>query len=193
MPQRRRLRGHFRLLPYLPPHCPNCGDDHDTFSSACGARPVPPPQPEPTAPFDKELSDASSDSEEAMDVGDDGRPPPSTPEAPPTQTIDLSTPRPAHHSKNTHAPLSWSQPAPTGRDWPPLTPYKPSGSSRKLLKTLAHPPDKDWLQRRTSPSFNTTAWVAGMCFFPYSPPLQRAPPLSILFFCKIPVLQGLSS
>jgi len=90
--------------PTSPPHCPNCGDDHDAFSRTCRARPVPPPQPEAPAPSDEELSDASSDSEEAMDVGDDGRPAPSTPEAPPAQTIDLSTPRPAQRSKDTRAP-----------------------------------------------------------------------------------------
>jgi len=39
-----------------------------------------------------------------MDVDDDGRPAPSTPEAPPAQTIDLSTPRPVRQSKETHRP-----------------------------------------------------------------------------------------
>jgi len=117
--------------PTSPPHCPNCGDDHDAFSRAGRARPVPPPQPEPPAPSDEELPDASSDSEQAMDVGDDGRPAPSTPEAPPTQTIDLSTPRPVRQSKDTLAPPSGSQPVPTGKGLPPLTPYKTSGPSRK--------------------------------------------------------------
>jgi len=66
----------------FPPHCPNCGDDHDAFSRECRARPVPPPQPKAPPPSVEELSDASSDSEEGMDVGDDGRPVPTTPEAP---------------------------------------------------------------------------------------------------------------
>ena len=121
-----------------------------------------------------------------MDVGDDGSPVPSTPEAPPTQTIDLSTPRPAQQSKDTRAPPSGSRPAPTGQGLPPATPYKSSGPPRKSLKTLAQPPTKDWLRRRTSPSFSTTAWVAGMCFSPYFPPSRRAPPALILFFCKTP-------
>jgi len=58
-----------------------------------------------------------------MDVGDDGRPAPSTPEAPPTQSIDISTPRPVHQSKDSHAPPSWPQAAPTGQGLPPLTLY----------------------------------------------------------------------
>jgi len=114
-----------------PPHYPNCGDDHDAFSRACRARPVPPPQPEAAAPSNKELSDASSDSEEAMDSSDDGRPAPSTPQAPPAQTIDLSTPRPIRRSKKALAPPSGSLPAPTGLGLPPVTPSKPSGPSRK--------------------------------------------------------------
>ena len=32
--------------PTSPPHCPNCGCDHDAFSLECRARPVPPPRPE---------------------------------------------------------------------------------------------------------------------------------------------------
>ena len=66
-----------------------------------------------------------------MDVGDDGRPAPSTPEAPSTQTVNLSTPRPVRQSKDTHDPPSGTQPAPSGRGLPPQTPYKTSGSSRK--------------------------------------------------------------
>jgi len=66
-----------------------------------------------------------------MHVGDHGRPAPSTPEAPPTQTIDFSTPRPAQQSKDTLAPPSGSRPVPTGQDLPPATPYKSSGLSQK--------------------------------------------------------------
>ena len=117
--------------PTSPPHCPNCGDDHDAFCRTCRARPVPPPQPEAPAPSDEELSDASSESEEAMAVGDDRRPAPSTPAASPAQTIDLSTPRPAEQSRDTGAPPSRSRPAPTGQGLPPATPYKSSGPSRK--------------------------------------------------------------
>jgi len=117
--------------PTFRPPCPNCGDEHDAFSRPCRARPVPPPGPETPAPSGEELSDASSDSEEAMDVGDHACPAPSTPEAPPAHTVDLSTSRPVHQSKDTHAPPSGSQPAPTGQGLPPLTPYKPSGRSRK--------------------------------------------------------------
>ena len=117
--------------PSSPPHCPNCGDDHNAFSRACRARPAPPPQPEAPAPSDEELSDPSSESEEDMDVGDDGRTAPSTPEAPPTQAIDLSTPKPVRQSKETNAPPSGSQQAPTGQGLPPLTLYKPSRLSQK--------------------------------------------------------------
>jgi len=117
--------------PTPPPHCPNCGDDHHDFSRTCKARPVPPPQPEAPAPSEEELSDASSNSEDAMDVRDDGRPAPSTPEAPPAQTIDLSTPRPAQQSKDTDAPPSGSRPVPTGQGLPLATPDKSSGPSRK--------------------------------------------------------------
>jgi len=90
--------------PTSPPHSPNCGDDHDAFSRECRARPVPPPQPEAPPPSDEELSDASSDSEEALDVGNDGHPGPSTPEAPSAQTIDLSTPRPLQQTRDALAP-----------------------------------------------------------------------------------------
>jgi len=117
--------------PTSPPHCPNCGDDHDAFFKECGARPIPPPQPEAPPPSDEEVSDASSDSEEAMDVGDDGRPAPTTPEAPSTQTIDLSTPRPPRQTSNTFAPPSGPKPAPSGQVPLPLTPSNQSGSSRK--------------------------------------------------------------
>ena len=66
------------------PHCLNCSDDNDAFSRECKARPVTPPQPEAPPPCDEELSDASSDTEEGMDVADDGRPAPHTPNAPST-------------------------------------------------------------------------------------------------------------
>ena len=113
------------------PHCPNSGDDHDAFSRAGRARPVPPHQSEAPAPSGEELADASSDSEKAMDVGHDGHPAPSTPEAPPAQTVDLSTPRPVRQSKDTDAPPSGSQPAPNGQGQPQLTPYKLSRPSLK--------------------------------------------------------------
>jgi len=116
--------------PTSPPHCPNCGDDHDAFSSQCKARPAPPPQPEAPPPSAEELSDASSDSEEAMDVGDDRRLVPSTPDAQSAHPIDLSTPRPLLQPRAAPAPLSGSQPAPTGRGLPPVTPSKPSRSAR---------------------------------------------------------------
>jgi len=90
--------------PTSPPHCPNCGDDHDTFSRECKARLVPPPQPEAPPPSDEELSDASSKSEEAMDVGDDGRPTPTTPDASTALPIDLSTPGPLQQSGDAPAP-----------------------------------------------------------------------------------------
>jgi len=114
-----------------PPHCPNCGDDHDAFSRECRARLVPPPQLEAPPPSNEELSDAFSDSEEAMDVGDDGHPAPSTPEASSTQNINLSTPRPLQQTRDAPAPPSGSQPAPTGQGRPPVTPSKPAGPSRK--------------------------------------------------------------
>jgi len=59
--------------PTTHPHSSNCGDDHDTFFRECMVRPTPPPQPDGPPPYDEELSDASSDSDEGMDVGDDGR------------------------------------------------------------------------------------------------------------------------
>ena len=117
--------------PTSPPHCPNCGDDHDAFFRECMARPVLPPQPEAQPPSDEELSDAYSDSKEAMDMGDDGRPAPATPEAASTRPIDLSTPRLLLQSRKAPAAPSGSQPAPTGWALPPVTPPKPSGSSRK--------------------------------------------------------------
>jgi len=117
--------------PTSPPHCPNCGDDHDAFYKECGARPVPRPQPEASPPSDEELSDASSDSEEAMDVADDGRQTPSAPKAPATQTVDLSTPRAPLRSRDALAPPSGPQPAPTGQVPLPVTPAKTSGPSRK--------------------------------------------------------------
>jgi len=117
--------------PTSPPHCPNCGDDHDAFSRECKARPVPPPQPEAPPPSDEELSDTFSDSEEAMDVGNDGRPAPSTPDALSALPIDLSTPGPLQQSRDAPAPPSESHPAPTGRGLPAITPSKPSGSARK--------------------------------------------------------------
>jgi len=117
--------------PTSPPHCPNCGDDHDAFSRACKARPVPPPQPEAPHLPTKKLSDATSDSEEAMDMGDDGCPAPTTPDAPSALPIDLSTPRPLQQSRDAPAPPSGSQPAPTGRGLLPVTGSKPSGSARK--------------------------------------------------------------
>jgi len=117
--------------PTFPPHCPNCGDDHDACSRECKARPGPPPQPEAPPPSDEELSDASSDSAEAMDVGNDGRPAPTTPDALSALPIDLSTPRPLQQSRDTPALPSGSQPALTGRGLPPVTPSNPSGSARK--------------------------------------------------------------
>jgi len=116
--------------PTSPSHCPNCGDDHDAFYKECRARPVPPPQPEAAPSSDEELSDAFSDSEEAMDVVDDGHQAPSTPKAPTTQTVDLSTPRPPLRPRALALP-SGSQPAPTGQVPLPVTPAKPSGPSRK--------------------------------------------------------------
>jgi len=117
--------------PTSPPHCPNCGNDHDAFPRECKARPVPPPQPEAPPPSDEELSDASSVSEETMDVGDDGRPAPTTPDAPSALPINLSTPRPLQQSQDAPATPSGSQPAPTGRGLSPVTPFKPSGPARK--------------------------------------------------------------
>jgi len=117
--------------PTSPPHCPNCGDDHDAFSRECKARPVPPPQPEAPPPSDEELSDASSDSEEAMDVGDDSRPAPTTPDARSARPIDLSTPKPTQRTRDAPAPPSGPQPAPTGGGLPPVTPPNPSGPARK--------------------------------------------------------------
>jgi len=133
LPKGRPLQGCPGLLPHLPPpHCPNRGDDHDAFSKECRARPVAPPQPEAPPPPDEELSDAFSDSEEAMDLGDDGQQVPSTPKAPPTQTVDLSTPRPLSHSRNDHPPPPRGGGAappgpggPTGPGLPPATPLNP--------------------------------------------------------------------
>jgi len=76
-------------------------------------------------------SDASSDSEEAMDVVDDGRQAPSTPKAPATQTVDLSTPRPPLRPRNALALPSGPQPEPTGQVPLPVTPAKPLGSSQR--------------------------------------------------------------
>jgi len=117
--------------PTSPPHYPNCGEDHDAFSKECRARPIPPPQPEATPPSDEELSDLSADSEEAMDVGDDGQQAPSTAKAHPTQIVDLSTARPHHDSRNDCAP---PQRAPSSTHWPGLATgnsLQPSGSSQK--------------------------------------------------------------
>jgi len=109
-----------------PPHCPHCGDDHDAVSRECRARPVPPPQPEARPPSDEELSDASSDSEEAMDVGDDGRPAPPTPEAPSAQTIDLSTP---DYSSSPETP-------PPPPQWAPASTHWPGPAASNLFETL---------------------------------------------------------
>jgi len=117
--------------PTSPPHCLNCGDGHDAFYKECRARPVPPPQPEASPPSDEELSDASSDREEAMDVGDEGRQAPSTPKAPAAQTVDLSTPRPPLRQSDALAAPSGPQPAPTGQVPLPVTPAKPSGPSQR--------------------------------------------------------------
>jgi len=110
MPQGRQHQGCLRLPPHLPPHCPNCGDDHDASFRECRARPIPPPQPEVPPPSDEERSDAPSDSEEAMDMGDDGRPVPFTPKAPSTQTIHLSTPRPLQQSRDAPTTVNSLQP-----------------------------------------------------------------------------------
>jgi len=101
--------------PTSPPYCLNCSHDHDAFSRECGARPIPPPQHEAPPPSDEELSDASSDSQEAMDVGDNARPAPTTPEAPSTQIIELSTPRPLQRSRDAPAP---PQRVPASTHWP---------------------------------------------------------------------------
>jgi len=66
-----------------------------------------------------------------MDVVDDGRQPPSTPKAPATQTVDLSTPRAPLRSRDALEPPSGPQPAPTGQVPLPVTPAKISGPSRK--------------------------------------------------------------
>jgi len=113
------------------PHCPKCGDNRDAFFRDCKARPVPPPQPEAPPPSNKELSDTSSDSAEGMDVGNNGHPAPTTPNAPPTHHIDLSTPRHLQRSRDAPAPPSRSQPAPTDLSFLPVTPSKPSGLPRK--------------------------------------------------------------
>jgi len=117
--------------PSSPPQCPNCGDDHNAFSRECKARPVPPPQPQVPGPCDEELSDAASDSEEAMDLGDAGHPTPATSGIPSTQTIDLSTPRPPQQTRDAPAPPCGSQPALTDRGLRPVTPSKTSGSCHK--------------------------------------------------------------
>ena len=118
--------------PTSTPHFPNSDNDPNAFSGECRARPMPPPRPEAPPPSDDELSDASSDSEEAMDVGDDGRPAPSTPESLPNQSIDRSTPRP-HQSRDAPTLRSGSQAAPTGRGLPLVTPSTLSGPSWRGL------------------------------------------------------------
>ena len=65
-----------------------------------------------------------------MDVGPDGRPAPTTPDAPAAPPIDSSTRKPTQQTRDARAPPSGSQPAPTGRGLPPVTPAKPSGLSR---------------------------------------------------------------
>jgi len=115
LPHRRDSKAVSGCCPTSTPDCPNCGDDHDAFSRECRARPIPPPQREALPPSEEELSDAYSDSEEAMDVGDDGHPSPSTPKAPPAQTIDLSTPRPLQKTRGAPAP---PQRAPASTQWP---------------------------------------------------------------------------
>jgi len=117
--------------PHSSPHCPNSGEDHDAFSRECRTRPIPRPQPEAPPSSDEELPDTSSDSEEALDVGDDRHPAPSSPKAPSTQTIDLATPRPLQQSGDAPAPPTGSQPARTGQGPPEVTPSKPSGLSQK--------------------------------------------------------------
>ena len=140
LPHRRDSKAVSGCCPTSTPDCPNCGDDHDAFSRECKARPVPPPQPKAPPPSDEELSDASSDSEEAMDVGDDGRPAPTAPDAPSTRPIDLSTPRPPQQPRDAPAPPSRSQPAPTGRGLLPVTPLihrAPPGTDQQPLLHLA--------------------------------------------------------
>jgi len=116
--------------PTSPPHCPNCGDDHDGFSRDYKARPVPQPLPEAPPPSDEELSHACSDSEEAMTVGDDGRPVSTPPNAQSAYPIDLSTPRPLLQPRDAPAPPRGLQPAPTSQGLPPVTPSNPSGPAR---------------------------------------------------------------
>jgi len=60
-----------------------------------------------------------------MDMSDHGHHTPSTPQAPPIQTIDICTLRPIHRSNDVPAPPSGPQPAPTGLSLQPVTPSNP--------------------------------------------------------------------
>jgi len=120
------------------PHCPNCRDDHDAFSRECTARPLPRPQPQAPLGCDQEESDPCSMSKHTMEVGDDGRPAPATPEGPSAQSIDLSTPRPIHNSRDADGPPSGSRLAPTGQAPPPVTPPSPQVRPRDDSKPLLY-------------------------------------------------------
>jgi len=109
-------------------------------------------------------------------MGDNGRPSPTTTKAPPGQTINLLTPTHVHQSRDTPAPPSGARPAPSGQDPSPVTPFKPSSLSRKLLANAAPPHARDWLRQTTSASFNSTALVSRMCFLPCFSPLTEGPP-----------------
>ena len=111
--------------PTSPPHCPNCGCDHDAFSRECLARPTPPPRPE-APPSD--AKEHESNSEEDMDMGDDGGQAPSTPKATSASApaVDLTTPRP---SRRGVTPTGGAT-QPMGGPCPSRHQHLPSGSSR---------------------------------------------------------------
>jgi len=92
--------------PTSPPHGPNSGDDDNAFYKECSAGPILPPRTQFPPRSEEDLSDSSTDGEEAMDMADDGRPAATTPGVPPTSMVNLSTIRPFRHPDATHAPLS---------------------------------------------------------------------------------------
>ena len=104
------------------------------------ARPISPSQPEVPPPSDEPLSDPSSDSEEAMDVGDDGRPAPLLPN--PLQPR-LSTFPP-------HDPSTTPETPPPPPASPSQRPLARACHRRPPLKPLGPVPEMIKISRSTS-------------------------------------------
>ena len=106
--------------PPSPPHCPNCGCDHDAFSREFRARPVRPPLPE-ISPLPSPRPSSPLQGEDAMDVAVDGQEAPSTPKAPaaPSDAVDHTTTR--QPPRCPAAPTDGESSAPTDGPVQPVT------------------------------------------------------------------------